>query len=88
MCNVRSLIRSIDLDQFGFPWRVPFRRKNRRKRGLELFGFPWILSSESSLFNGLHGKIDENFFSLLFPRVCCAGMGARGRGDAEAQVCS
>jgi hypothetical protein len=30
-------------------WKPP-------QEGLEKLGFPWILSSESSLFNGLHGK--------------------------------
>jgi hypothetical protein len=42
-----------------------FGFENPCQQGLESFGFPWILSSESSLFNGLHGKTDENFFAPL-----------------------
>ncbi len=81
--DLRASVRSIDLDFLG---ACPFRRKYPRKRGLDLFGFPWILSSESSLFNGLHGKTDGNFFSLLFPRVCCAGMGGRGRATRKRRL--
>jgi hypothetical protein len=29
---------------------------------LDLFGFPWILSSETSLINGLHGIFRGKFF--------------------------
>jgi hypothetical protein len=32
------------------------------QEGLEKLGFPWILSSESSLFNGLRGIKRGNFF--------------------------
>jgi hypothetical protein len=34
---------------------------------LDLFGFPWILSSESRLINGLHGKKLRNFFHSPSP---------------------
>jgi len=40
----------------------PFSLQNRRSRALDSFGFPWILSSESSLFNGLHGENREFLF--------------------------
>jgi hypothetical protein len=31
------------------------------------FGFPWILSSESSLINGLHGNFCEIIFVAVLP---------------------
>jgi hypothetical protein len=34
---------------------------------LDFLGFPWILSSESSLINGLRGINRENFFLAVFP---------------------
>jgi hypothetical protein len=34
---------------------------------LDFLGFPWILSSESSLFNRLHGIFCEKIFRSLFP---------------------
>jgi hypothetical protein len=40
---------------------------------LEKLGFPWILSSESSLFNGLRGIFAERNFSRPFDRG--GGMG-------------
>jgi hypothetical protein len=64
------------VDPFGFSCLGLFRCENPRFCLLDSFGFPWILSSESSLFNGLRWKIDENFFSGLFPGFCSAGMGA------------
>src|ERR1700722_12628122 len=36
------------------------------KSPLRRVGFPWILSSESSLINGLHG----NFVGIFFVAVC------------------
>jgi hypothetical protein len=30
---------------------------------LDFLGFPWILSSESSLINGLHGINEQKFFA-------------------------
>jgi hypothetical protein len=37
--------------------------------GFDCLGFPWILSSESILFNGLHGIKRGNFFLAPFPGV-------------------
>jgi hypothetical protein len=34
---------------------------------LEKLGFPWILSSESSLFNGLRVIFADENFAPLFP---------------------
>jgi hypothetical protein len=41
----------------------------RRPRSdvFDFLGFPWILSSESSLFNGLRGLKRGNFFLSPFP---------------------
>jgi hypothetical protein len=55
---------------------------------LEKLGFPWILSSESRLINGLRGFFAVGIFASLSVALRGAGMGARGRGDAEAQDCS
>jgi hypothetical protein len=35
---------------------------------LDFLGFPWILSSESSLFNGLRGNFGVNFFVVVWRR--------------------
>jgi hypothetical protein len=53
------------VDHFGFPWQVCL---SLPKHPLTTVGFPWNLSSELSLFNGLQGKIPENFFLTLFPQ--------------------
>jgi hypothetical protein len=51
----------------GFLGVWPFGREGPRGGGLDSLGFPWILSSESRLFNGLHGFSWEEFFSFPFP---------------------
>jgi hypothetical protein len=43
----------------------PFRCENHYQSTLDFFGFPWILSSESRLFNELHGILREKFFLAL-----------------------
>jgi hypothetical protein len=45
---------------------------------LDCLGFPWILSSESRLFNGLHGMKRGNFFLSPF------SMALRGTGTGAA----
>jgi hypothetical protein len=45
-------------------WR--FRYENPRFRGLDFLGFPWILSSETSLFNGLRWNFVDNIFAARF----------------------
>ncbi|MFZ0604897.1 MAG: hypothetical protein WAN05_26675, partial [Roseiarcus sp.] len=59
----------------------------RRGRYAPKLGFPWILSSESRLFNELHGILAENFFARRF-LAFATGMGASGRGHAKGQFCS
>src|SRR4029077_7334414 len=49
----------------SLPW--PFRYEAPRSRGLDFLGFPWILSSESRLFNGLHGIERGKFFLAVLP---------------------
>jgi hypothetical protein len=62
--------RSVQSTRFGFSWLVAFWLRIPRFRGLEKLGFPWIISSESSLINGLHGIDREQFFlRLLSPRT-------------------
>jgi hypothetical protein len=56
--------------------------------GLDFLGFPWILSSESSLFNGLAAEAWKFFLQLFSLALKVAGTAARGRDHAEAQVCS
>jgi hypothetical protein len=59
------------LVRLGFSWifRIPWISRNGFAWfcGLELLGFPWILSSESSVFNGLQA------FSAGFFRGASAG---------------
>jgi hypothetical protein len=54
------------VDPLAFPWSGPFGGENPSFWGLEKLGFPWILSSESSLFNGLRWIFREQNFSRLF----------------------
>jgi hypothetical protein len=79
------LVRRLRLDFLG-GW--PFPCENPRFWVLDFLGFPWILSSESSLFNGLRGKSAENIFWRPRPRVEKRPDGGCGRGYAEAQDCS
>jgi hypothetical protein len=51
---------------------------------LDFLGFPWILSSESSLFNGLYGINAEIIFLGLLPLAAPD----RGYGHKEEQECS
>jgi hypothetical protein len=44
-----------------------FRYDNLRFWRLDFLGFPWILSSETSLFNGLHGIFCEEKFEAFCP---------------------
>jgi hypothetical protein len=55
---------------------------------LDFLGFPWILSSESSLFNGLRGLKRGKFFLALFPGVERRDNGRQRSWSAEAQDCS
>jgi hypothetical protein len=54
---------------------------------LDFLGFPWILSSESSLFNGLRGMKRGSFFLSTSPWRSQRRDGTGGRGHAEAQEC-
>ena len=58
----RALRRPVGL---GFLGRWPFDRETPL-RGLEKLGFPWILSSETSLFKGLHGIFAGRNFARPF----------------------
>jgi hypothetical protein len=58
-----TAVPSVRLDSLG-PY--PFRRKNPPLSLLDFLGFPWILSCETRLINGLHGKIAQKFFASLF----------------------
>ena len=58
----------------------PFPCENPRFWVLDFLGFPWILSSESSLFNGLRGKTAENIFGA----PALASRSARTEGAVEA----
>jgi hypothetical protein len=51
---------------------VTVRDETTRFQGLDFLGFPWILSSESRLFNELHGFFCGIFFVSLLPRFCTA----------------
>src|ERR1700729_2312666 len=46
---------SVQSIRLGFLGDRPFRYGNHLFGLLDFLGFPWILSSESSLFNGLRG---------------------------------
>jgi hypothetical protein len=50
---------------FGLSWRPAIGGGTGSNQGLEKLGFPWILSSESSLFNGLRAHFCENIFVSL-----------------------
>ena len=53
----------------GFLGRRRFPCENRHLGLLDSLGFPWILSSESRLFNGLHGIFAEKNFARASPGV-------------------
>jgi len=55
------------------PW--PFRRENPNLWLLDSLGFPWILSSESSLINGVHGINRPEKFLDAFSPASSAGTG-------------
>jgi hypothetical protein len=57
--------------------RAPFRGRKPSQEGLEKLGFPWILSSELSLFKGLHGNFSGIIFGGVSPRN--GGLVADGR---------
>jgi hypothetical protein len=61
---------------FGFSWNVAFDRETQGFQLLEKLGFPWILSSEMSLFNGLHAIFAEKKFHA--PSWPAAGFGRVG----------
>jgi hypothetical protein len=73
------------LDCLG-PWR--FRFENPSFQVLDFLGFPWILSSESSLINGLRWIFAEKFFAALSPWRWSAREGILLSWRAEAQNCS
>jgi hypothetical protein len=65
-----SFIRIICQHQSGRSiWFFLARAFSLPKAPLTRVGFPWTSSSGSSLFNGLHGKIDGNIFERLFSMV-------------------
>ena len=72
----------------GFLGSEPFRFGIPRLRGLEKLGFPWILSSESSLFNGLRGISCIKFFTGAFPGVESGARESRGRCTRGAEFSS
>jgi hypothetical protein len=53
---------------------------------LDFLGFPWILSSESSLINGLRGTNREDFFIAVFPRVSRLERESTGLGAPESRL--
>ena len=65
-------VRSIHLDFLGYG---PFRYENHLFWLLDFLGFSWILSSETSLINGLRGIFARKFFLAVFPTE-------RRRGEA------
>jgi len=78
--------RRFHLDFLGAP-------RFRSKTGLDFLwkflGFPWILSSETSLINGLYGIPARKLFSQRLSRRCESArwertMGARGGGCGSA----
>ena len=58
---------SVQSIRLGFLGDWPFRYGNLLFGVLDFLGFPWILSSESSLFNGLCGIFAGKFFLAVFP---------------------
>ena len=58
---------SVQSIRLGFLGDRPFRYGNHLFGLLDFLGFPWILSSESSLFNGLRGIFAGPFFIAVFP---------------------
>jgi hypothetical protein len=53
------------ITRFGLSWPVAVSLRKPPLLGLEKLGFPWILSSESSLINGLRGNFAEIIFVVL-----------------------
>ena len=73
--------------RLGFLGGWPFGCENPSLRGLEKLGFPWILSSETSLFNALHGIFAEKKFARSFgPRGGSAGRAPDGLGIAKRRI--
>ncbi len=73
--------------RFGLSWRLTLWSRKPRFWGLEKLGFPWILSSETSLFNGLRGIFAEkNFSRPLARRGGSGGMGAGGLGVRKGRI--
>jgi hypothetical protein len=62
-----------------------FGRENTRQPPLDFLGFPWILSSESSIFNGLREILAEKSFRGPFAPWSVRSAEGRQRGYAEAQ---
>jgi hypothetical protein len=57
------------LELFGFPaWQGTLLARSSIF-GLDFLGFPWILSSETSLFNGLLRLATADYLLLTFPRA-------------------
>jgi hypothetical protein len=80
-----AAVRPIRLDFLG---ACPFCCKNLRFWVLDFLGFPWILSSESSLFNGLRGIKREKYFSGVSLALRGSRTGGGGQWHSEAQDCS
>src|ERR1700733_7427182 len=57
----------------GFSWRPTVSLQKPLFLGVGFLGFPWILSSESSLFNGLYVVFAGKFFLGVFPIEEAAG---------------
>jgi hypothetical protein len=64
----------------------PFGGENPRFWGLEKLGFPWILSSQSSLFNGLRWIFAERNFSRPFAAGGQRRMDAGIRGAQKCRI--
>jgi hypothetical protein len=72
-----GVLRSV---RFGFLGPGLFCCENLQFCLLDSLGFPRILSSESSLFNGLRRIFRDDFFSTLFRYAGRAATGACGLG--------
>ena len=74
------------VDPFGFSWFVAV---SLRLPPIMKVGFPWILSSVSSLINGLRGLEQEQIFSALsVPLLAPEWWWGGGWWPAEQQDCS
>jgi hypothetical protein len=71
-----------------FLGRGQFERESPRFWGLEKLGFPWILSSESSVFNGLRGIFAEEISRALLPKRRRQNGVHGGPGHADAKTYS